>query len=63
VPGDKDDRVTHCYICDKNDDVGELLSWERVHVSSHWRLTLAFDASLPGWLVLVLRRHVEVWTR
>jgi len=59
VPGDKDERVTHCYICDKNDDVGELLSWERVHVSSHWRLTLAFDASLPGWLVLVLRRHVE----
>lgn len=55
--------MTHCYICDKNDDVGELLSWERVHVSSHWRLTLAFDASLPGWLVLVLRRHVEVWTR
>jgi len=51
--------VTRCYICDKNDDVGELLSWERVHVSSHWRLALAFDASLPGWLVLVPRRHVE----
>jgi diadenosine tetraphosphate (Ap4A) HIT family hydrolase len=51
--------VTRCYICDKNDEVGELLSWERVHVSSHWRLALAFDASLPGWLVLVPRRHVE----
>jgi diadenosine tetraphosphate (Ap4A) HIT family hydrolase len=32
---------------------------ERVHVDDHWRLATAFDSSLPGWLVLLPRRHVD----
>jgi diadenosine tetraphosphate (Ap4A) HIT family hydrolase len=33
--------------------------WEQVYVDDRWRVTLAFDTSLPGWLVLVPGRHVE----
>lgn len=30
-----------------------------MQLDDHWRLTLASDTSLPGWLVLVPRRHLE----
>jgi diadenosine tetraphosphate (Ap4A) HIT family hydrolase len=52
-------RVTDCYICEKNSTGAALKAWEQVYVDDGWRLTLAFDASLPGWLVLVPRRHLE----
>jgi diadenosine tetraphosphate (Ap4A) HIT family hydrolase len=37
----------------------DLPARERVHVDDHGRLATAFGSSLPGWLVLVPRRHVE----
>jgi hypothetical protein len=32
--------------------------WERLHVGPRWRVTHAFGTSLPGWLVVLPRRHV-----
>ncbi len=51
--------MENCYACDRNMAAADLRPWEQVHVSEHWRLTVAFNASLPGWLVLLPRRHVE----
>lgn len=55
-------HVPGCYACEHNAaaiDPRVGGSPERVHLTQHWRLALAFDSSLPGWLVLVPRRHVE----
>jgi diadenosine tetraphosphate (Ap4A) HIT family hydrolase len=32
---------------------------EGIVVTDHWRVAHAFNTSLPGWLVLVPRRHVR----
>lgn len=31
---------------------------EQVSVTEHWRAAHAFDSALPGWLVVLPRRHV-----
>jgi len=31
---------------------------ERLHVGPRWRVAHAFGTSLPGWLVVLPRRHV-----
>lgn len=33
-------------------------SWERIAGDEHWRVGHAFSAAVPGWLVLMPRRHV-----
>jgi diadenosine tetraphosphate (Ap4A) HIT family hydrolase len=35
-----------------------LPGWERIAGDDSWRVAYAFDTALPGWLVLVPRRHV-----
>jgi diadenosine tetraphosphate (Ap4A) HIT family hydrolase len=46
-----------CLTCVQNDNP-ELPTRERVHVGHHWRVAHAFGTALPGWLVVVPRRHV-----
>ena len=46
-----------CYACDNNTTV-DLPPREAVVRTSHWRVAHCFSSSLPGWLVLVPRRHV-----
>jgi len=31
---------------------------ERIYEEEHWRVVHAFNTSLPGWLVIVAKRHV-----
>ncbi|MFD7644194.1 HIT family protein [Kitasatospora sp. NPDC059795] len=33
--------------------------YERIAVDEYWRVVHAVDCALPGWLVLLPRRHVE----
>lgn len=47
-----------CYSCRQNRDLADLPLRERVAADEHWRVAHCFDAALPGWLVLVPRRHV-----
>ena len=47
-----------CLVCHNNDRFDELPPRERVAADTSWRVAHALDASLPGWLVLVPRRHV-----
>lgn len=47
-----------CYTCHNNHRIDTLPPRECVAADDHWRITHAFDTGLPGWLVLVPRRHV-----
>ena len=49
---------SRCLTCASNVALADLPPRERVHVSSGWRVAHAFGTSLPGWLVVVPRRHV-----
>jgi diadenosine tetraphosphate (Ap4A) HIT family hydrolase len=49
---------TDCYSCNGNADIDQLPLRERIAVDEFWRVAHAFDSTLPGWLVLLPRRHV-----
>jgi diadenosine tetraphosphate (Ap4A) HIT family hydrolase len=46
-----------CLTC-ANNNRPDLAPRERVYVGPHWRVAHAFGTALPGWLVVVPRRHV-----
>jgi diadenosine tetraphosphate (Ap4A) HIT family hydrolase len=50
--------VSGCVTCASNAALADLPPRERVHVGPGWRVAHAFGTSLPGWLVMVPRRHV-----
>ncbi|MFJ9944127.1 HIT family protein [Streptomyces erythrochromogenes] len=47
-----------CYACGKEAELNELPPRERVAQDRHWRVAHALNSALPGWLVLLPRRHV-----
>jgi len=47
-----------CYTCRGEDRFDDLPVRERIAADRHWRVAHAFNTTLPGWLVLVPRRHV-----
>jgi len=50
--------VGECYPCKMTARGEDLPPRERILVQGGWRIALAFNSSLPGWLVLVPTRHV-----
>lgn len=50
--------VPGCYSCETESALAAAPPREAVHVEERWRIAHAFDSSLPGWLVLLPRRHV-----
>ncbi len=46
-----------CFSCGNNERP-DLPPRERIHVGPGWRVAHAFRTALPGWLVLLPRRHV-----
>jgi diadenosine tetraphosphate (Ap4A) HIT family hydrolase len=48
-----------CFTCEQERKLDELPLRERIHVEPRWRVSHAFNTKLPGWLILVPRRHVE----
>ncbi|MFE2323435.1 HIT family protein [Streptomyces sp. NPDC059385] len=47
-----------CYACSKEAEFDALPPRECVVHDEHWRVAHAFNSALPGWLVLLPRRHV-----
>jgi diadenosine tetraphosphate (Ap4A) HIT family hydrolase len=47
-----------CFACRNNDQFDVLPPYERIAADRYWRVAHAVDTALPGWLVLVPRRHV-----
>ncbi len=49
-----------CYSCTQNEaDPLTAPTRERVYDDGLWRVAHAFDSALPGWMVLVSRRHIQ----
>ncbi|WP_033338701.1 HIT family protein [Catenuloplanes japonicus] len=48
-----------CYACHHNRAIDALPPRELVAADGYWRVAHAFDTALPGWLILLPRRHVE----
>ena len=46
-----------CYTCRQEADLATAPEDEKVHVGEHWRVALALGSALPGWVVVVPRRH------
>jgi diadenosine tetraphosphate (Ap4A) HIT family hydrolase len=46
-----------CLTC-ANNNQPDLAPRERIYVGPRWRVAHAFGTALPGWVVLVPRRHV-----
>jgi diadenosine tetraphosphate (Ap4A) HIT family hydrolase len=44
--------------CDNNARIDALPPREHVHLEDHWRVAHSFNSALPGWLVVMPRRHV-----
>jgi diadenosine tetraphosphate (Ap4A) HIT family hydrolase len=47
-----------CYSCEQDARFDLLPVRERVCADDYWRAVHAVDTALPGWLVLIPRRHV-----
>ncbi|MFE7581115.1 hypothetical protein ACFU5Y_06060 [Streptomyces gardneri] len=47
-----------CYACSKEAEFDDLSPRECVVYDQHWRVAHAFNTAVPGWLVLLPRRHV-----
>ncbi|MGI5237299.1 HIT family protein [Dactylosporangium sp. CA-139066] len=47
-----------CLSCANNERIDELPPRELVGADALWRTSHAFDTDLPGWMILVPRRHV-----
>lgn len=47
-----------CFSCAQEERFDELPQRERIAFDDHWRVAHAVRVPLPGWLVLVPRRHV-----
>jgi diadenosine tetraphosphate (Ap4A) HIT family hydrolase len=47
-----------CYACQNNGRFDQLPPRERIAADRHWRVAHDFNSTLPGWLILVPRRHV-----
>jgi len=49
-----------CLTCEliARRDAGDAPLWDSIHRSDYWDVVHSYNTSLPGWLVLVARRHV-----
>jgi RimJ/RimL family protein N-acetyltransferase/diadenosine tetraphosphate (Ap4A) HIT family hydrolase len=59
ITGDEWRAMTHCRTCElvRRRDQGEAPVWDCILRTDGWDLVHAYDTSLAGWMVLVLRRH------
>ena len=53
--------MSACVSCDlvARRDAGEAPSWDRIVRAPDWDVAHATGTAIEGWLVLVLRRHVD----
>jgi diadenosine tetraphosphate (Ap4A) HIT family hydrolase len=50
--------ATECYTCIQEAAGSSAPPWQRIAGDEYWRVAHAFNTAVPGWLVLVPRRHV-----
>ncbi len=40
-------------------DAGDAPLWDNIYRTAYWDIVHAYNTALPGWLVLVSRRHIK----
>jgi diadenosine tetraphosphate (Ap4A) HIT family hydrolase len=52
--------TNRCQTCElvARRDGGEAPLWDAIYRSQYWDVVHSYNTSLPGWLVLVARRHM-----
>lgn len=52
--------MDHCYTCELTTrrDEGQAPLWDCIHRTQYWDVVHSYNTALPGWLVLVIRRHI-----
>jgi diadenosine tetraphosphate (Ap4A) HIT family hydrolase len=55
-----ENTVERCLTCKlvAQRDAGTAPLWDSIYRTLHWDVVHAYNTSLPGWLVLVARRHM-----
>ena len=50
-----------CKTCEliANRNAGAAPPWDCIYRTSLWDVVHSYDTALPGWIVLVVRRHIE----
>ena len=53
--------LKHCKTCEliQRRDADEAPLWDRIQRTQFWDIVHSYNTALPGWLVLVARRHIE----
>ena len=53
--------MSDCYTCEltRRRDSGGAPLWDAIYRTAYWDVAHAYNTSLPGWLVLILQRHIE----
>ena len=53
--------MSTCKSCQliRRRDSGATPPWDKIYRSRHWDLVHAYNTSYLGWLVLIVRRHIE----
>lgn len=53
--------VKRCKTCEliNRRNTGEAPLWDSIHRTQFWDIVHSYNTALPGWLVLVVRRHIE----
>lgn len=46
-----------CYSCEQEADLATGPAAEQVYVGQHWRVVHAMHCPVPGWLIVLPRRH------
>lgn len=54
----QDSGTDDCYSCGGNATLNNLPPWQRILVGTDWRVAHAINCALPGWLVVIARRHI-----
>lgn len=53
--------TNHCETCIRlaTRNQGDAPLWDAIYRTDFWDVVHSYNTSLPGWLVLVARRHIE----
>ena len=52
--------MKRCYTCEliQRRDVGDAPLWDSIYRTDYWDVVHSYNSSLPGWLVLIIHRHI-----
>jgi diadenosine tetraphosphate (Ap4A) HIT family hydrolase len=52
-------RAALCRVCESNSGAARISPGPPIYEGEHWVIEHAYPSALLGWLVIVLKRHVE----